>query len=249
MLNLIPIYKKLPIKNFFINRCIKKRAFSFPSPSIDIPQKIALLDEEFSTNNYQGLTNSPSITTLEGKNNILLSAPHAVSHFRNKRLKHGEQFTGGIVKYLHEKTHSHAIIKSKTDGTDPNWINGTWYKNQIMNITKKNNINFLIDLHALNPNRENEIVLCTNNLKNIQEKKEFLTTFISILKMHGFKNIEVDTIYKANASYNISNYISKKAGIPCLQIEINTRLLNPKNANKLKHFLLALEDYINTQKK
>ena len=69
-----------------------------------------------------------------GKLPILVSAPHAVRHYRQKKIKMSDQFTGLIAYLLNRLTDCHAIATTKLNGGDPNVDNPCLYKERIAEI-------------------------------------------------------------------------------------------------------------------
>ena len=68
--------------------------------------------------------------------------------------------------------------------------------------------------------------------------------FRKLGKEYGILNITIDKIFKASTLNTISNYISEKAEIPCMQIEISKEYRDIENFSKLETLLNFLEDYL-----
>lgn len=233
-------------KTFF---CLAHHRFSFHifRPFFwDTLKMIASFEKEYASNAYNGHPKASPYAFYSGTLPMIISAPHAVSHFRNGKNKKPEVYTGAITRYLHETSGIHALIHERNDFTDPNWISGKLYREKLSRHIQQKNLRFLLDLHALHPRRESEIILCTNSFKNLQHQKHFTNIFVDIFKKHGFFKIEIDTLYQASAPYNISRTIATTQHIPCLQIEINAKLIDPhyQKGVPLKKVLQALSMYV-----
>ncbi|HWR38682.1 MAG TPA: hypothetical protein VN611_04210, partial [Patescibacteria group bacterium] len=62
-----------------------------------------------------------------GKIPVLVSAPHAVRHCRQKKIKMSDEFTGALAFLLNQMTECHGIAATKLYGGDPNVDNPCVY--------------------------------------------------------------------------------------------------------------------------
>lgn len=72
-------------------------------------KKIKELNRVFEHNRYNG-SGKESFEFIDGNIPILISAPHAVNHFRNGAVKYADKLTGGLAKFLHNETGCHVIF-------------------------------------------------------------------------------------------------------------------------------------------
>lgn len=161
---------------------------------------------------------------LNGDKKVMFSAPHAVEQTRNDAIKYAEPDTGEIAKCLNALGYP-VIIKTENMHDDANYDINCAYKNQLSDYIKQHNIIALIDLHELSPKREQLICLgtggedCPNLLGNHEKETQ--------LKDHFKKYFDVVTIndpFSAKGEGTISRYISLNLNIPCVQIEMNSKL-------------------------
>lgn len=213
-------------------------------------EQLSKSEKIFSANNFMGHETNPVSMYLDGQIPIMISAPHAVSQWRNGKIKPSEAYTGPLAIALNKSLNCPAFIKSKFDGTDPNSSSGIEYRQNLLSKVLEKKIEFMIDIHCMNPSRPDEIIIGTNNLQNLKNNKSFISIFKTIMSKHGFDNVLVDKEFTASSQYNVSRFISTKANIPCLQIEINSRIINAEtNPERLYKMFLALSEFLKTVEK
>ncbi|MEW6229533.1 MAG: hypothetical protein AB1700_15820, partial [Bacillota bacterium] len=113
-------------------------------------EKAVKMEEElFGVNDYQGLPGEKSYVTLTGKVPVLVSAPHSVKHTRRSNTvpKEEDEYTGTLVRLLHELTSCHAIYAASSD-LDANFYDDCPYKAGLGELVIKSNIKLVLDLHG-----------------------------------------------------------------------------------------------------
>lgn len=156
---------------------------------------------------------------------ILLSSCHSVEHFRKCQIKYGEYMTGVIVTILRERLKCSGITKVVNNFTDPNYDPRHAYRDCCVNYVQSNNILFFFDFHIMSDKHENDIEILTNYGKNIQGNNNYGLLIKDIFECNGFKTV-IDNNFDASKEFNVSGVVSRKTNIPCIQFEINWRLLN-----------------------
>ncbi len=210
-------------------------------------------EKEFSINNYNGdLTKTSSYTYLRGKIPIFLSAPHSVRHYRNKKLKKPEVYTGALVKMLHYITGCHVIYKNKNDGFDPNYCNSNndgGYKNKIIQVIEDEDIKMFIDVHGMSINKFLDIDIGTDFKKTINHNYSITEILKIFFEKEGILNVGFDQIFTAQSNNTITKNTSLSTGIPCVQIEINRFYRDAKNNDniiKLVNIFINIINYFNS---
>jgi len=114
-----------------------------------------------------------------------------------------------------------------------------------MKYIKENNIKYFIDIHGMLNEKSSNIIIGTNNYKNVNNNKELVEKIENIFRTRLTKYVSIDEIYKAGEK-TICSYVNKNTGVIALQFEIakNYRKLKrrPKSFNKL---ILTLIKIIN----
>lgn len=171
---------------------------------------------------------------LNGDKKIMFSAPHAVEQTRDGKIKYTEKETGLIAQFLNSLGYP-CIIKTQNLGDDANFDLDCQYKKDLVKFVKENDICAIIDLHQLSPMREQLICLGVGgdeclNLLGSQDKAKNLQQYFA----NFFNNVSINEPFGAKGEGTISRYISKNCKIPCVQVEMNSKLF-------LEH-VISIED-------
>ena len=199
---------------------------------------------------------------LEGSSNILVSAPHSVTHKRYDEAsgtfaeKPSEIYTIALARLLNQHIGCHVFYNTNT-GIDPNDdpveehpdipVAPCEYKKNLEIYVKEYDIRFLVDIHLANPARPFDYELGTNEGINILNQGIITGLFSCIAGIHipGVR-VLIDEPFKAHNPNTISRYINKSCGIPALQIEINGNYFNiKKGTGYFEKTFRILCDYLN----
>lgn len=184
---------------------------------------------------------------INGKNNILLSAPHGVSQVRLGKLKHSEMGSLTTALFLKKNTDCFLIAKTKNNCDDANFDEKSKYKENIINLIKQHNIRYMIDIHGLASKREFDINLGTHLGKNIISNVDILDDLQQKLVDNDFI-VSIDQPFMGG-SHTLSGSINNQFNIWTLQIEINCSITNKKeNFGRYKKLLTILTDWLNSIK-
>ena len=117
------------------------------------------------------------------------------------------------------------IVKTQNIGDDANFDLDSQYKCDLVKFIRENNIHALIDLHQLSPMREQIICLGTGgedclNLLGMHNKAKKIQQYFAKF----FNNVSINEPFAAKGDGTIARYISKNCNIPCVQVEINSKL-------------------------
>lgn len=177
-----------------------------------------------------------------GKLPVLISAPHAVRHFRHKKIKMSDQFTGSIAYLLNHLTGCHAIAVTKLYGGDPNFDDPCIYKERIAEICDREKVKFVIDIHGAARDREFDVDLGTNGGKTLLGNSKMLKLIERNFQDFGLSRTSHD-YFAAFGSNTIANYVARELAIPAVQIEINKQYRvpaqNPQGFHRLLGALMA----------
>lgn len=173
-----------------------------------------------------------------GKLPVLVSAPHAVRHYRQKKIKMSDQFTGSIVYLLHKLTACHAIAATKLYGGDPNVDNPCIYKERMAEICSREKIKYVLDIHGAARERDFDVDFGTNSRKTLLAKTSMLATLEQNFRDFGLSRISHDH-FAATGPNTIANYVARELNIPTVQIEINKQYRVPAQNPQGFHRLLG----------
>lgn len=184
-----------------------------------------------------------------GKYPILLSAPHSVSQWRNKKRKAKEGYTGAFVKYLAEKKGCFSIYKTNNAQDDANYdIEHNLYKEKIIELVETYKIKVLIDFHGAKDTYGFDIELGTDNGRNLNGNKYIVDLIKESFTLYDIIKIQENNPFKADSMHTISKTIATKLKIPCIQIEIASKYRQEKNEEEIRKMIQAFEIFLDRLK-
>lgn len=177
-----------------------------------------------------------------GKLPVLVSAPHAVRHYRQKKIKMSDQFTGSIVYLLNKLTGCHAIAATKLYGGDPNMDSPCLYKERIAELCNREKVKFVLDIHGAAREQEFDVDFGTNHGKTLLAKARLVNVLEHNFQEFGLSRISHEH-FAATGPNTITNYVARELGIPAVQLEINKQYRvpgqNPQGFHRLLGALVA----------
>lgn len=180
-------------------------------------EKFTELKSLLGTKEYPG-----NICVFEGSVPVLLSVPHAVPHLRNGVEKKGEINTDVLGFILNERTGCHVFVNAGVEG-DPNNDLSNSYKEELLKYVEGHGIALVIDLHGASADRDFDIELGTAGGRNVLDFEESVEAFVSLATLSGYRT-SVDVFFPADGINRVSSFISSKASVPAIQMEINRML-------------------------
>ncbi|HEY3423866.1 MAG TPA: hypothetical protein VGL27_03650 [Negativicutes bacterium] len=169
---------------------------------------------------------------------VLVSAPHAVRHYRQKKIKMSDQFTGSIVFLLNKLTGCQAIATTKLYGGDPNIDSPCIYKEKIAEICGRSKVKLVLDIHGAAREQEFDVDIGTNSGQTLLAKANMLGMLEHNFQDFGLSRISYD-YFAAKDPNTIANYVARELRIPAVQIEINKQYRVPAQNPQGFHRLLA----------
>lgn len=199
---------------------------------------------QFSNNNYFGdIGVDPSYSIVEGSLPVLVSAPHAINHFREHAVKPADMYTGSLALLLQKLTNCYCIYSNSFSKEDPNYILGGEYKAALRALVKEHRIQFVIDLHGASKLREFDIDLGTLYGTSIRENN--LNDVIGIFNNNGITNVRQNHTFSASHPGTITSYCAKELLVQSIQIEINRNYRNPNAFDLFQKPFIPLNKSLN----
>ena len=159
---------------------------------------------------------------------IIVSAPHTIEQMRDGKTKCAEPETGDLARSLHNHLGCPIICSIETD----KGFCLDEYVKAIGEYHDRFDLHFLVDLHQMHPDRmELFDIGIGEDGENLLKKKHCIDDVKSCFGQFNDKLVSVNKLFKATAEYTVSHRVAKAYGIPCVQIEINSRILSDP-ANK-----------------
>lgn len=209
---------------------------------MDIIEQVKTFETKYQHEDFESME---TFQITEGELPVILSAPHSVTHFRNGKEKIGECMTGALVTILQKRLNCYCISKTKNDLTDPNFDDVHPYKEAIKQLVREKHISYLLDLHIMSSKRDPAIEIGTGKGKNIFHDFQFVTILKETFEKFQIRPVIVDELFSGGFKNTVSSEISRSTNIPCVQIEINWRLLDLASSNhQVVDVLNALEESI-----
>ncbi|WP_024866540.1 hypothetical protein [Butyrivibrio sp. FCS014] len=222
------------------------------------------LDAPFQANDYDGESDT-AFTIEKGTIPVMISAPHAVNHFRNGTVKYADRYTGGIARFLHKATGCHVIYACKSTNCDPNYDEpGTNdYQDALKEYLEKHDVKLLIDIHGASKEREYAAEMGTaprqDSPKGAAYEEDpslhgfkFAADIIKSLLESGIRYCETNKkeiwknkIFDAGGQNTVTKFISENTDTACVQLEINGTYRDPGNRAMFSSLIRSLVNIVN----
>lgn len=208
-------------------------------------EQIYNLEADFSNNGYYGtnLWTEEKYRVLSGITPVLLSAPHAVNHFREDDIRNAEKYTGALARYLSYSTSSYAIFQMFTHA-DPNIDKESLYKNAVINLVENYNLKLLLDIHSSSFKDDTDIDVVSHLHETLCGHEDLIKKLNMLCIKYGLK---MDENNKPNPEKEneIIAVTALVCGIPSIRIVINkNNMVEPENNIKFKKICAMLEEFI-----
>lgn len=181
-----------------------------------------------------------SFHIFEGKSHVMLSAPHFAEQTRNNETKYSEPSSGLLAVASCFSTQCHSIVKMKNCGDDANFDKNCAYKSALVEYVKKKQISVLFDLHQMSPKRDTLICLGTGYGANMFGFNNIVAMAVKYFLNIGVNLISINDPFAASYENTVSSTVARECGIPCMQIEINTRLLSEEYDDECFNSVLSV---------
>ena len=223
-------------------------------------KRICELEKPFSANIYDG--GGPADFVIEpGTCPVMISAPHAVNHFRCGQEKKADMYTGGLARYLHEVTGCHVICSCRQALRDPNYDppGANPYQDAVMAHLEKHRIFALVDLHGLARWREYAMEIGTAPVQpGGQGGAEdpslhghgYIADAITAIFGERFSRCAAQQEICKNRHFNagsqntVTKYISEHSDTACVQLEINRNYRDPDRPEALRELTEGLIELV-----
>lgn len=174
---------------------------------------------------------------LPGVAPVIVTAPHAVEQERDGKLKLAEPATRLLAERLHECAGITALIKTDEDKADPNADEHSPFRDTAVREVQRRGIVAGIDLHQMNPDRPDQVILGTGRGRNIHGNWAVRDIAVSEFNASGVP-VLVDEIFPAMGLHRVSSDVALRTGIPYVQVEMNSAALDE---GPREHMIAALE--------
>lgn len=160
-----------------------------------------------------------------GSASVMISAPHSVSQWRDGRVKCAENSTGALALLANEHLGCPVIFKTVNAHDDANYDEESPYRDALAAYIVNHDVQVLLDLHQLSRERPMDVCVGTGRGRNYAGHPELVDVVVKAFRAVVVGEVTIDDPFAAEGPRTISRSISERCGIPCFQIEINSRLL------------------------
>jgi hypothetical protein len=184
------------------------------------------LNQPYTLHHNYGLDVPNCVHSVLRKNSpVLLSAPHAVHHYRNSKLqdKRSDVRTGGLCDLLGELLGFSSISAASFVSEWHSWDKRSDDFKKILESAVSRQ-QCVIDLHGMNNNHDADIIIGLGRRPSQRVKRAArdLRSLLSPLR------VDINDRFSAKSSYTVTSYVQSLGG-DGLQIEIAARLRNPES--------------------
>ena len=201
-----------------------------------IEQMIACELKRFVACDYRGRADAPEFEVVPGTVPVMVSAPHAVTHWRAGRIKPSDDYTGSLALALAQLTGAHAIVATRFAQADPNWVpfGQSAYKQALVEHVRAHGIRLVLDLHGI-PAASPEAVevgsadgatVCALPGADARAAAILCEELAPFLTRHG-KEVALNGRHAARGHNTVANTVARTCGCAALQIELNSRFRVP----------------------
>ena len=202
-----------------------------------INHMVEMENDRLIANDYRGRDDAPEFEIVPGTVPVMVSAPHAVTHWRDGRTKPSDDYTGSITLTLADITGAHAIVATRFSHADPNWdaFEESAYKQALAAHVREHGIRALIDIHGM--------VAASPNLVSIGTADGETCMAWSSIELTAFQELfegleEVALRYGKGIALNpprhgarnantVARTIARECNIAAMQIELATPVRVP----------------------
>lgn len=196
----------------------------------------AQLEEHYGESLYDGGSDESSLRVVGNRNGrLVFTAPHAVNHIREHKVKYAERGTGGLAELLALSSNNQALTVDGPLDYDPNWDQSPDipFKRRLLDLlTDKRAV---VDLHGMKD--DYGIDVCVGQGRSPDAfAKQLADCLVGAFKSVGFR-VEVDWPFDGRRIGTITDFVQER-GFSACQVEIAARLRYPKVSHQESSLLI-----------
>lgn len=193
----------------------------------------------FSANDYRGRPDAPAFRLVERSLPVVVSAAHAVTHWREGRMKPSDDYTGALALAVAGICGCHAIVATNSRGHDPNWdpFETSPYKQALCEFVREHGVALVIDLHGMPAASPDAIEIGSADGATVAvlpgadvRTRDILQEELAPYLRRYDRAIALNGRHAARGENTVTRTVSRECGIAALQLEINSRFRVPSGA-------------------
>lgn len=189
------------------------------SDPAEITRRAKRLEAPFAAGAYDGRRRfrPAEWVFLPGPGRVLISAPHAINHLRDGRVKNADRYTGAIAREVHRAAGQPLVARVRGPAGDPNWDRVSPYKDAIAAAAARGEIAAVLDLHGANRTRAFDLALGSAGVR-----APWIETAAGVLRAAGLDQLMVNgDRFTATYPGTVTWFAAYELGLPAVQVEIN----------------------------
>jgi hypothetical protein len=184
----------------------------------------ARLESRYSPGPYVGSPVPNELRTLEGSNGVVITAPHAVGHYRDGVRKGADRFTGSLAEVLAAASGSSALVLAGSGPGDPNWDAAHPFKDALLGLLARNAV--VLDLHGMRDSYGCDVCVGRGMLPDASDSAEAARVVVDRCGSAGL-TVWVDRPFDARRAETVTSFVQAQGGASA-QIEIAARFRSPR---------------------
>jgi hypothetical protein len=200
-------------------------------------------EEDFAANRYDGRAPS-ALEIIEATSRpwLILTAPHAVNHWRAGNLKIADRGTGGLVRVLSRTLGCLGIINAKQTYSDPSYDDQHALKDVLEHHIREDYL--LVDLHGMVDQRDLDVEVGMG--RRPSAKSQELADIVESALTAASLNVAHHEVYISPQPQSLTNW-GLSRGVASIQVELAARVRPPLGSPRAcKALLLALKNALAT---
>ncbi len=196
----------------------------------------AQLEAHYQESRYDGGSDESSVRLVGNrKGRFIFTAPHAVNHIRESKVKYAERGTGGLAELLASLSDNLALTVDGPLDYDPNWDQSPDIPFKRSLLTLLTDRKTVIDLHGMKDDYGVDVCIGLGRAPNgfgnaVAESLELAFSRV------GFK-VNLDWPFDGRRIGTVTDFVQTK-GFSACQVEIAARLRYPNISHQESNLLL-----------
>lgn len=180
------------------------------------------LETRYKAENYDGLGGKSTVYVVDRGSPIALVASHAVNHFRDRRPKLADRWTGGLTELLGELLDISVITATRKTGA---WDDWSTRQDEFSNLFPKlaRSSKLVVDMHGMSDSYGLDMCI---GLGPSPAKTEHQASILLEDRLRAF-TLRLNDPFPATAPYTITSHLQLGQVTSCIQLELASSVRSP----------------------
>jgi predicted deacylase len=195
--------------------------------------KWADLEARYRRDGYAGRPIPNELVIAPSKNRTVVTAAHAVGHWRDGVRKGADRFTGSLAEVVAESTGAGLLVLAGTGPGDPNW--DEWHPFKAALARMLPSVDVVLDLHGMRDRTGIEV--CVGRGARRHATDDAAEVVAESFREGGF-SVAFDHPFDARRATTVTSFVQSQ-GCAALQLEIAAAARNPAEKPERAQMLLS----------